>query len=42
MPFAATWVDLDITILNEVSEREISYDITYVWNIVKWYKGTYL
>ena len=30
MPFAATWMDLDMIILSEVSqtERQISYDIT--------------
>ena len=30
MPFAVTWMDLEITILNEVREREISYDIPYM------------
>ena len=32
MPFAATWMDLDIVILSEVSqaEKEISYDITHM------------
>ena len=35
MPFAATWMDLEIIILSEVSqtERQISYDITYMWNL---------
>ena len=23
-------------------ERQISYDITYIWNLKKWYKWTYL
>ena len=41
MPFAATWMDLDI-ILSEDRERQISYDITYMWNLKKWYKRTYL
>ena len=35
MPFAATWIDREITLLSEVREREISYDISYVWNLKK-------
>ena len=30
MPFAATWMDLEIIILNEVTVRQIPYDITYM------------
>ena len=33
MPFAATWIDLEVIILSEVSwteKRQISYDITYM------------
>ena len=30
MPFAATWKDLEIIILSEDRERQISYDITYM------------
>ena len=32
IPFAATWMDLEIIILSEVSqkEKEIPYDITYM------------
>ena len=36
MPFAATWMDLEIIILREVSQTEkdkIPYDITYMWNL---------
>ena len=33
MPFAATWMDLEIIILSEVRERQIPYDITYMWNL---------
>ena len=35
MPFAVTWVDLEIVILSEVSqtERQISYDVAYMWNL---------
>ena len=32
MPFAATWMDLEIIILSEVRERQISHDTTYMWN----------
>ena len=34
MSFAATWMDLEIIILSEVSQtKTISYDITYIWNL---------
>ena len=42
MPFAATWMDLEIIILSEVNqerERQITYDITYMWTLkygTKW------
>ena len=32
MPFVATWMDLEIIILRE---RQISYDVTYMWNLRK-------
>ena len=35
MAFAATWMDLKIIILSEGSQRQISYDITYMWNLKK-------
>ena len=35
MPFAATWMDLEIVTLTEVSQTEkgIPHDITYMWNL---------
>ena len=36
MPFPATWMDQEIIILTEVKserERQIPYDITYMWNL---------
>ena len=35
MPFAATWVNLEIITINEMSERERQtlYAITYTWNL---------
>ena len=35
MSFAATWMDLEIIILSEESQKEevIPYDITYMWNL---------
>ena len=40
MPFAATWTDLDMMILNEVSQREgeIPCGVTHVWDLIleKW------
>ena len=39
MLFAATWMDLEIVILSEVSQTENDkYDITYMWNLKKWHK----
>ena len=44
MPFVATWMDLEIIILSEASQRErhVPYGIAYIWNLKKWYKLTYL
>ena len=33
MPFTATWMDLEIIILSEISKRQISYDIIHMWNL---------
>ena len=33
MPFAATWMDLDIITVSEGNQRQVSYDITYMWNL---------
>ena len=35
MPFAATWMDLEIIILRKVSQKEkdIPYDTSYMWNL---------
>ena len=32
MPFAATGMQLEMIILSEISQKEIPYDITYIWN----------
>ena len=44
MPFAETWLDLEILILTEViqTERQITRDIAYMRNLKKAYKWTYL
>ena len=42
MTLAATWMQLEMIILSEVSQTKTSYDITYMWNIKKWYKWIYL
>ena len=40
LPFATTWLDLEIIILSEVSQkkRQLSYAITYMWNLKKLFK----
>ena len=43
MPFAATWVDLEIIILSKSDgERQISWHHLCVNSKKKWYKYTYL
>ena len=40
MPLAATWRDLEMIILSEISqkERDKYHGITYMWNLLKGYK----
>ena len=33
MPFTATWMDLEIVKLGDVSQTELLYDIGYKWNL---------
>ena len=35
LPYAAAWMDLEGIMLSEISDRErqILYDITYMWNL---------
>ena len=33
MPFVAAWMDLEIITLSEVRQRQMPYDITYMWNL---------
>ena len=44
MSFAATWMDLEMIIHSEVSQRQrqISYGITYMGSIERWCKWIYL
>ena len=43
MSFVATWMDQEIVILSELSQREKNkYPITYMWNLKKCYKRTFL
>ena len=35
MPLAATWMQLEIITLSDVSQRQKSYDITYMWTLIK-------
>ena len=35
MPFAAIWMELEIIILSEDRQRQMSYKITNMWNLIK-------
>ena len=38
LPFAATWMNLEVITLSEVRQRQILDDVTYMWNLKKFYK----
>ena len=38
MPFSTTWMNLEMIILSEVRQKQISYDIIYKWNLKKMIK----
>ena len=40
MPFVATWMDLEIIILSEIRERQTSYNISHMWNLIFLKNGT--
>ena len=44
VPFAEMWTDLETVKQSEVSQREtqILYINTYLWNLEKWYRLSYL
>ena len=46
VPFAEMWTDLETVMQCEVSQKKrktaIVYNITYMWNLIKWYRWTYL
>ena len=42
MPFAATWMDLEMIILSEVmSDKDKYHEITSIWNVIKMIQITY-
>ena len=40
--YSEMWMQLEIILLSEVRERQLSYDITYMWNLIKMIKRTYV
>ena len=32
-PFAVAWMDLEVIIISEISQRQMPYDVTYVWTL---------
>ena len=33
LPLVAIWIDLENIMLSEINQRQILYDITYMWNL---------
>ena len=33
--FAITWMELEEVMLGEISQRQMLYNVTYVWNLKK-------
>ena len=33
LPFATPWMELEGIMLSGITERQISYDFTYMWNL---------
>ena len=42
MPFAVTWMDLEMIKLSEIIQTQISHGITYMWNLKKLYQWIYI
>ena len=40
LPSATTWINREIIILSEVSRRQVSYDVTCMWNLIKMIQKT--
>ena len=37
-PILVTWIDLESVTVSDGSQRQIPYDIAYMWNLKKCYK----
>ena len=35
LPFATTWLEFEGTMLSEMSDKQIGYDLSYMWNLSK-------
>ena len=42
MLFAAKYMDLEIMTVSEVNQTQVLYEITFMWNLKKWCKWTYM